>query len=132
LLAFFFFKKKAFFMDFLFNSHGLQLEASLSNPALTYLQDNEYQMMLHVDAAPEHVLEIILKVSELANASFKMLGMPLLNGGPERTFMIEIKGDYDFLLNIRQQLGVFQFDQDIDEEQLHAVEIQADNQMVIG
>jgi hypothetical protein len=119
-------------MDFLLNTHGLVLEASLSNPALTYLQDNEYHMMLQVDAVPEQALEIILKVSEIANAAFKMLGMPLLNGGPERTFMIEIKGNYDFLLNIRQQLGVFQLDQDIDEEQLHAAEIQANNQMVIG
>lgn len=111
-------------MDFLFNTQGHQLDASLSNPALSFLENEQYHMILHVDAEFDLAHDIILKVSELANASFKMLGIPILNGGPQRTFMFEINGNYDFLTNIRQVLGVNQLDEEIDEEQLHMQEIQ--------
>lgn len=119
-------------MDFLFSTQGHQLDAIVSNPMLSILAQQQYQMTLHVDAEFDLAHDIILKVSQLADNSFKMLGMPILNGGPKRTFMFEIKGSYDFLINIRQVLGVDQLDEEVDEEHLHMQDLAQNIMMNLG
>lgn len=111
-------------MDFLFPINGFQLNASISDPTATYKLPEEYGMMLHVDALVEQELNVILQLSQIANDHFKMIGSPVLNEGPRRTYMFEIIGNHDFVINFRQTLGLNGLDADnvFDQELMHQQE----------
>jgi hypothetical protein len=108
-------------MEFHFQTNNKNYLGSISN---TEVRDQAAQAIVSITALENDKEDIEAAVENLAIVALQLLGQPILNEGPELSFIYQVTGTENQLMLFRAALGLQGVDPAIDEEALHEAENQ--------